>query len=250
MTPSIDLPPDQVHLWCAFTEALRDPSLLARYRRLLDDDECRREERLRIPDDRQRYVITRALVRTLLSRYAPRAPQEWAFEANSHGRPHIANVEGLARGLVFNVSHTRGLVVLAISRERALGVDVEHQDRSVSPGVLERFFAPAEASAIRALPVEQQGRRLLQHWTLKEAYIKARGMGLAIAVRQVSFDLTSDERIGFATSPTVDDDPQRWRFWQPQVGEYVVAVCAEGAVQLVTRRVGPFTRPPSQSISQ
>lgn len=218
---------------------MRDPSLLERYRRLLDDDERRREERLRVPDDRQRYVITRALVRTMLSRYAPRAPHEWTFEANPHGRPHIANVEGPVCGLVFNVSHTRGLVVLAVTRERALGVDVEHQDRAVSPGVLERFFAPAEAAAIRALPVEQQGRRLLQHWTLKEAYIKARGMGLAIAVRQVSFDLTSDERIGFAPSPTVDDDPRRWRFWQPQVGEYVVAVCAEGAVQLVTRRVGP-----------
>ena len=239
VSPSIDLPPEQVHLWCAFTEDLGAPSLVEQYRHLLGDDERRREADFRTPDARQRYVITRALVRTMLSRYVRHDPRAWAFATTEHGRPYIANAEGSARGLVFNLSHTRGLVVLGVTREHALGVDVEHQERPMSPGVMHRIFSTDEVAAIDALPVDRHARHLLQHWTLKEAYIKARGMGLALALRHVSFDMTSEERIRFAPSPEVDDDPDRWRFWQQQVGEYVVAVCAEGSgLQLVTRRVG------------
>jgi 4'-phosphopantetheinyl transferase len=244
VNPSRDLPPDEVHLWITFAEDVREPSLLEQYRRLSTEEERRQEERFRVADDRRRYLIARALVRTVLSRYAPLRPDEWSFATNPHGRPHVANTDVAARGLVFNLSHTRDVIVLGVTRERAVGVDVEHQDRTVSQDVAKRFFSSEEVTALHALPAERRAARLLQHWTLKEAYIKARGMGLAIPVRKLAFDLGTDARIDFTTTRDVDDDPQRWQFWQLRVSEYVVAVCVErsrdAAPRLIPRRIVPL----------
>jgi 4'-phosphopantetheinyl transferase len=242
-TNDVQLPPDEIHLWFTFTDEIRETSLLERHRALLSDDERRHEERFRVPDDRRRYVITRALVRTTLSRYAPMAPEAWAFATNEHGRPRIANAEALAGGLDFNVSHTRTVVVVGVTRGRTLGVDVEDHDRTVSPGVAERFFTPDEVAAIHALPAERRGERLLEHWTLKKAYIKARSVGLAIPVRKVGFDLGREGRIGFVTAPEVDGEPGRWGFWQLRVaGRHVVGVCVEDVpgLRLVVRRTVPL----------
>src|SRR5215467_11163871 len=116
----------EIHLWLAFYDEINEEPLLSAYRELLDDVEREQEPRFYFAGDRRRYLITRALVRTVLSRYVAIEPTEWIFSANAYGRPDIVNTHGRDACLSFNISHTHSLIVLAVTRHRALGVDVEN----------------------------------------------------------------------------------------------------------------------------
>lgn len=160
--------------------------------------------------------MTRALLRTTLSRYASVPPEAWRFVLNPHGRPEI-DTPREARWLKFNLSHTNSLVACLVARERAIGVDVEDRDRRGRLlDVAERFFSPSEAATLRRLPENEQLDRFFLYWTLKESYIKARGMGLAIPLAQFSFDIGPSITVRF--DPRLGDDPQSWQFTALSVG--------------------------------
>ncbi len=218
-----------IHLWLAFLAELTDPSLLAEYRQLLTEQELRQQLRFRFERDKHRYLVTRAMVRTVLSKYADVAPRDWQFEVNAYGRPSIAAEHEVAAGIEFNLSHTDGLVVLGVARGRALGVDVENVcTRQSGIEIADRYFAPAEVAAMRALPPEQQARRFFEYWTLKESYIKARGMGLSIPLDHFSFDLSRARDARIVMDKRLGDSPSKWCFWQLQPrAEHLVAVCAQ-----------------------
>jgi 4'-phosphopantetheinyl transferase len=152
------------------------------------------------------------MLRTCLSAYLDRRPADWAFAVNAYGRPHI---EGRHAGEVhFNLSHTAGFVTCAIARTYDIGVDVERTDRDVdhlqlAPSV----FAHLELEHLGMAPSGDRAATFFRLWTLKEAYIKARGMGLSIPLKDFWFDVsTYPARIGF--SPALRDDPDAWRFWE------------------------------------
>jgi 4'-phosphopantetheinyl transferase len=147
------------------------------------------------------------------------------FRTGEHGKPEI-DQPAEARALRFSLSHTKGLVVCAAAWHREVGVDAERIRRDDGMfGVVDRCFDPAEAAALRALPQAQRYLRFLQHWTLKEAYAKARGLGLTLPLNQVAFeigDAEGDIRAAFA--PELGDEPSHWRFELHHIGdEHVVA---------------------------
>jgi 4'-phosphopantetheinyl transferase len=216
-------------VWLADYEAIVDEPLQAAYRELLDAAEREQEPRFRFARDRQRYLVTRALVRTVLSRYAAVAPKDWIFSANAQGRPEIVNREGRDQSLSFNLSHTHSLIVLAVSKRRALGVDVENvRAPRASIDVADRYFAPQEVAALRAVPPDQQQDRFFEYWTFKESYIKARGIGLSLPLRKFSFHYLGDHAIEMVIDPDLADDAARWQFWQFRpTADYLVAICAE-----------------------
>src|SRR6185437_13488390 len=158
----------RIDIYCAFCERITDPALLARYRQVLTQEERGRQLRFYFQQDRHRYLITRALLRTTLSRYADIAPEQWAFLTNAHARPYVSN-QGV-NGLTFNLSHTRKLVVLAVTRGGELGIDTEDTVTRTPPlEIADRCFAPEEVTSLRALPAEQRVQRFFQHWTLQDA---------------------------------------------------------------------------------
>lgn len=223
------LHPDKIQLWFAFCDEIADERLLAEYRRLLADEERQKEGRFHFARDRHRYLITRALVRTVLSRYASVTPQDWRFTEDAYGRPHIVNDHAVARRISFNVSHTRSLVVLGVSCERALGVDTEDvQTRRADLDIADHYFAADEVAQLRATPPELQPTRFFEYWTLKESYIKARGLGLSQPLEQFGFDLSQPQRVRIRFHPPLLDDPSRWIFWLLRAGaDHYVTVCAE-----------------------
>ena len=239
----IELTPDQIDLWLAFSHEDDDESSLASYRTLLSTAEKRQETRLHFAKDRRQYLLTRALVRTVMSRYAPIRPEDWAFSTNAQGRPEIANPPGHEPPLSFNLSHSQHLVVLGVTRGRALGVDVENvRDQEAPMDVVRAFFSPPEADALAALPPAQQHDRFFEYWTLKESYMKARGLGLSIQLSEVGFRFLDDRTVDMVLQPQLADDASRWQFWQFRPApEYLVAVCTErhGATrpELVVRKV-------------
>ena len=222
------LPDAVAHLWSARPAAFVDPAQLARLRAILTDEERARTDRFRLARDRRTSLVTRALVRVTLSRYCDVPPGRWRFRSNDRGRPEIASP---ASALRFNVSHTEGLVVCLVGRGRELGVDAEslHRDRRWLDLAV-RFFAPAEALALRGVPAARQPLRFLEYWTLKESYVKARGRGLTLPLSGFCFDLPAptpdDVRIRF--TPAIDDDPARWQFTLGRFGAgHVVATAID-----------------------
>ncbi|HUU35388.1 MAG TPA: 4'-phosphopantetheinyl transferase superfamily protein, partial [Vicinamibacterales bacterium] len=164
--------------------------------------------------DRRTFAITRALVRRTLSEYGPTPPLAWRFVTNAHDCPFVAPEQAGMPPLHFNVSHTDGLVALAVTRGHRLGVDVERVTRVVTEGVAERHFAAAEIRDLRAQPIARQPVLFFDYWTLKEAYIKARGMGLALPLDAFAFALRPPRPPTITFAPGFDDAPERWQFWQ------------------------------------
>ena len=218
-----------IDIWLTYYDEIVDAQQLAELRALLNPEEVSKEGRFLFADDRKRYLVTRAMVRMLLSRYAPVEPERWEFSRNAYGRPGIANAMDETRGLTFNLSHTRGLIALAVTRDRELGVDVENVvARSTSVDIAERFFSPVEVAELSCVPAERQQDRFFEYWTFKEAYIKARGMGLSLPLDRFSFDFPRRGTVRISIQPDLDDHAERWGFWQCRpAAEYVMAICAE-----------------------
>lgn len=217
---------NDIQLWCV-RDALEDVDACLR---LLSSEELQRLSRLRQRAMRQQFVMARAAVRAVLSKCFPEiAAQSWTFDRNPWGRPAVSNPQ--VRGRVsFNIAHTDDMIVIAVCRRGEVGVDVEHMARRVRAGALaQRYFSVAEAAALHALPLARQRQRFLELWTLKEAYIKACGKGLAIPLGSFSFALDAESpAVEFAPEP--GDDAQRWQFWQLQVGEdHLVGLAVTGA---------------------
>jgi 4'-phosphopantetheinyl transferase len=240
----LPLPDHEIHLWLAHYQELDDLQLHATLRALLNDAERAQETRFHFADDRLRYLITRAMVRTVLSRYADVAAADWEFTLNAYGRPEIAQRHGV-HGLHFNLSHTRGLIAMGVTRKRALGVDVENvAERQPSIGIANHFFSAAEVAALESLPEQCRGARFFEYWTFKESYIKARGMGLSLPLDRFSVHFHGEQAVSITADAEIDDDPQRWGFWQCRpTPQFLLAVCAESRggppPRLTVRQVVP-----------
>lgn len=208
----LSLAPGEVHVWLTTPEDIADEALLAAYAGWMNQEEAARQGRFLFMRHRHQFLVARALVRTTLSRYADVGPRDWRFVVNGYGRPDIDPEHGLG-DFRFNLSHTDGLVAVAVARGE-LGVDVEDTwRRSHTDQIAEHFFAPREVAGLRSLPQERQHGRFFDLWTLKEAYIKARGMGLAISLHRFAYDLDTGPAIALAIDPELGDSPQGWQFF-------------------------------------
>jgi 4'-phosphopantetheinyl transferase len=237
-----DAAPATVDVWVAPSSSLA-PRDLARMATVLTPEETARGARFARAADRDAFVLTRALVRTRLSLYGPTAPADWRFVTNEHQCPYVAADLAGSPWLSFNVSHADGLVVLAVTRGHRVGVDVENVSRAVLDAVPERHFAADEVRDLRALPAADQPRVFFDYWTLKEAYIKARGMGLALPLDQFAFTLRGEAPPSIRFAPGFGDDAARWQFrqlWPTATHRLALAVERDGAdLPVAVRHVTP-----------
>jgi 4'-phosphopantetheinyl transferase len=240
----LQLPPTQVHLWIVFDDDLKGNGALSDYRQLLSEEERQQETRFHFERHRRQYVITRALVRTVLSRYADIAPQDWLFTTNAYGRPTATAAHSPAAAASFNVSHTERMIICGVASEGPVGVDVEYLERRLeSFDIAKRYFSPDEVGALHETPMSERSRQFYYYWTLKESYIKAKGQGLSIPLDQFSFHFSGTENVRISIQPGLDDVAENWRFWLVQPSpEHVAAICARRTEhqELLIRRVVPL----------
>ena len=243
---SLALQKHDVHMWYCFPREIKDPDLLARYFPLLNAEEAVQQKRFHFEKHRHQYLITRAMIRTLLSRYVGIAPQDLRFQKNDYGRPELVP-EQLSVPLHFNLSHTDGLIVCGVVLHSEIGVDVEDITRGGDlVQIADRFFSPGEVADLHTVPADRQEDRFFDYWTMKEAYIKARGMGLSIPLEQFSYHINdTDTHIGLTVDPRQQDEGSRWQIRQWRCAPcYKVAICLEKqpgvAFEVHTRRMVPF----------
>src|SRR5262245_17240681 len=160
---------------------------------VLSTEERARRDRFVFDRDRRDFVAAHALVRRLLSRAGDTRAADWRFDIDAHGKPWVVTSQAGKPPLVFNLSHTHGLVACAVARGTTLGLDVERVDRIASgPDIAGRFFAPSEIRMLdRHAPDDYTGR-FIELWTLKEAYIKAVGTGLAHPLDSFAFSFDGE----------------------------------------------------------
>lgn len=192
---------------------------------LLSDDERQRFARFRFENDRQLYLVAHALLRVALSRHANIEPCAWQFLTGSHGRPEIDKSQSRLR---FSLSHTRGLAACAIILERDIGLDVEYLTADAPIEVAEQFFSARERRDLLCAGSDVRAAFFLEYWTLKEAYAKARGLGLSLEPHQFSFYKDFAGRWSIASGPPLYEDPERWQFRSWQAGKDHLAALAIG----------------------
>ena len=234
--PSSNPPaPGELRIEYAFTTQLADPDKRARCLGLLSDEERARQQRFRFARDQDSYLLAHALVRRTLSELLGVPPAALAFEAGEHGRPELIAPRRAPR-LRFNLSHTEGLVACAFAVEHDVGVDVEHVDRRVEIEQLARsVFSEAERAALFALPTAQAQRvRFFELWTLKEAYIKAVGIGLGLPLQAISLQLDGRPGPTIGFGPELADDPARWFLYVGPLGDGHMLAAALAAAPTAT----------------
>jgi 4'-phosphopantetheinyl transferase len=223
----LTLKPDEIHLWRAFLDL--DESYLEALRQTLSGDEIERANRFHFQRDREHYIAGRGLLRVVLARYLETDAAQIRFCQKTHGKPALAR-ECFEQSLCFNVSHSHGLALFAVARDRHIGIDVEHvRPRLADEHIIEQFFSQREIAALRSLPSHMQTEAFFSCWTRKEAYLKARGIGLALKMDQFDVPVHSVTPGSLAGAvQSHDGDGSRWAIWHlAPAPNYIGAVAAE-----------------------
>jgi 4'-phosphopantetheinyl transferase len=168
------LPGNEVHIWHADLGVKQDyiSSLLE----LLDRDEQQRASRFKVAASREQFVVSRAFLRLALAQYLQIEPADVRFRIAANGKPELGGGENIR----FNLSHTDGAAALAITRDRAVGIDVERvRDNVDAIDLAGRFFSTAEAEWLRSQPASERIQAFFSCWTAKEAFLKACGTGFS-----------------------------------------------------------------------
>ncbi len=210
---SYTLHPGEIHVW---TVTLASTTCdLGDLPALLSEGERERAGRFVFEKDHSRFVSCRASLRMLLSRYTGMTPDKIAFRYEPHGKPAIA----AGGGWQFNVSHSRDIAAIAISRFEPVGIDIELIDPlfprdDVAPDTM----APDELQDLAALPPVAQPGWFFQLWTIKEALLKAAGAGFSLEPRDIRIRLDEELQPTIISAPPEFEHAtlhqfSRWRCW-------------------------------------
>ncbi len=239
--------PDTLDLWFAYPDDFSDAAVFERSLALLSPDERQRMESFKFETSRREYLAAHTLARTALSHAAGKSPQSWAFRANEYGKPFLDP----DCGLHFNLSRRAGLVACLVGFAHPVGVDVESYARASDVlGVRETVFSSQELAQLEEGTDEEKRDHALSLWTLKEAYVKARGMGLSLPLKEFSFLRGPSGDLRLEVDASIGGHPAQWRFCLLDHASYRLALVTGHlrASPLHVRELRPTPEPSSRPI--
>jgi 4'-phosphopantetheinyl transferase len=181
------LPEGEVHVWRGNLDP--DARELKQLAEMLDQDELARATRFHFEHDRLRFIAGRGLLRQILARYLETAPTAVQFGYSANGKPYLLP----ASALHFNLSHACEVLIVAVTRGRQLGVDVEVLPLDAADDRVEKLvFCSAEQAALKRVDATEHPRLFARLWTRKEAYIKADGRGMTLRLDHIDVDTQPD----------------------------------------------------------
>ncbi|MEG4074515.1 4'-phosphopantetheinyl transferase superfamily protein [Microcoleus sp. Pol14C2] len=209
-SPPQDLTLDlgEIHVWRV--SLAQTESCLQSLQETLSPDERTKANGFHFPKGRSQFIVSRGALRAILSGYLNINPHILRFDYNPYGKPSLIAAQG-GNTLSFNLSHSGNMALIAITKNRDIGVDIE----SINPNfpgleIAEKFFSPLENSVLRSLPEHFQPKAFFTCWTRKEAYIKAVGKGLSIPLNQFDVTLAPGEPPALLN---VEDNPEEASRW-------------------------------------
>ncbi len=221
-TDVLDLQSHQVDVWRARLN-LPDAS-----RKLLEAtlsaNETQRAARFHFSADRNRFIAAHGFLRHALTQYRHCKPNQLNFSLNYYGKPALQD-----HSLEFNLSHSDDFALVAVTRERKVGVDVERIRQGISSYVIARqYFSKSEVAELEALPLEKREVAFFTCWTRKEAYIKAQGVGLSLPLESFDVSLTPNEPAILRSTRPDPDEAAHWILASLEVdARYASAVAIE-----------------------
>jgi 4'-phosphopantetheinyl transferase len=227
----LTLEDDEVHVWRA--ELDLPDQVVYQLRQTLDSAEVSRACRFHFEKDRSRFIVARGLLRTILGTYLNLDPQILRFGYGGQGKPFLmGNNAKDASALRFNLSHSGGVALMAVTLNRELGTDLELiRPEFATETIAEQFFSVQETAKLRALPADVQTEAFFNCWTRKEAYLKARADGLSFPLDQFSVSLIPGEPPALLSLLGEPDEIARWSVIHLNPGSgYVGALVVEGRV--------------------
>ena len=215
---------NEAHIWR--TDLQRSSARLSHFNNILSSDEQQRAQRFHSRKDRERFSITRGILRIILSGYIDVSPEQIELSYNRFGKPELS--EGMMNnGLQFNLSHSGGIALFAFCLDHRIGIDIETiRSGNTHLKVPERYFSPREVTALRSLPEDQQREAFYACWTRKEAYVKARGLGIPSSLKDFTVSLESGKPARLLESKSEPSDLNRWTLKDIDVGTGYKAAAA------------------------
>ncbi len=232
---SADLPGNEVHVWRVPLN--QSPERTALSRIVLSSAERARAAGFRFDKDRNQFVQARAALRFILSEYLRADPRALEFSYGPQGKPALANGHADS-SLRFNLSRRAGLALIAITRGREIGVDVElMHSRVPCCEIADVVFSATELATLRTLPESLRVAGFYNCWTRKEAFAKARGEGLSFPLQEFDVSLTPGHPAELLDIRSDLDEVDRWTLHEIPAGAgYVAALAFEGSNLNVTCR--------------
>lgn len=213
----------QVHLWLLdvrqFNNMLAQQSLL-----LMSNEE--RERAQKFIRGKDEYIASRWLLRKVLGHYLQQAPASLVFNRSEKGKPYIAG-----NPLKFNLSHSGHWALLALAQDMELGVDIEQiRDSRDLLGIAENYYHPDEFAQLRQRQGDEQLQFFYQLWTLKEALLKAIGVGISAGLENLNFNLQGAISVNLSPVLQAQSVTDKWQFhqWQLPDTSYCALAAASG----------------------
>jgi len=224
-----DLREGEVHVWLANLEL--EIYSMPKFLRDLSLAERTRAQRLRFDQDRRRFVISKGVLRNLVSKYTDIDPHEIQFSIGPSGKPELAErLQDKRAPLHFNQAHSGHLGIYAFSKHRLVGVDVEE----VRPfpdmdQVASLLFSSHEMVVFQSLGPEEKERAFFSTWTHKEAFVKALGKGLTLPLNHFEIARVHGGLARIVQNHSQPAKPLNWFVNDIQISaQFSAAVCVEG----------------------
>jgi 4'-phosphopantetheinyl transferase len=230
-----ELGANEAHVWRASLDQPAD--MIAKLAPFLSQDEYQRAMRRYRPVDRDRFIVGRGILRKIISAYLALQPGQLRFTYNEYGRPAVSDDQNDC-ALNFNLAHSAELVLYAVTRGRVVGIDIEYiHDDFATLEIAEHFFSKDEVAALKSLPADQRTIGFFNCWSRKEAFIKAKGMGVSYPLDRFTVSLAPGEPPALLK---VDDDKRevaRWKMYELKPGaDYAAALIAAGTPMTLKQR--------------
>jgi 4'-phosphopantetheinyl transferase len=218
---------DDVHLWRAKLD--QSDKCVKQLTQILSDDELRRAERFRFDKDRKYFIVTRGILRIILSHYLSVKSDQLQFGYSTYGKPYLA-VKSNGNKIYFNLSRSHNLALCAFTRSHQIGVDIEYiRPITKADQIVARFFSAHEHAMWQQIPKDQKQEAFFHIWASKEAYIKARGEGLSMHLDQFDVSFAPGRPTALLIASRTSGESSRWLLRTLQPGpDYVAALVVEG----------------------
>ncbi len=232
--PALQLSPRVLNLWCI--EIDRWLPVVERLAQYLSPEEAARSRRFLREVDRQRFVISHAAVRTILGAYLGAPPNRVELTVRVGGKPELASSPPFPP-LCYNLSHSEEMAMVAVALDREVGVDIERLRPFLDiEEIVERYFAPGEQATWRELPDRERLDAFFRCWTRKEAYLKARGIGLSSGLDQVEVSFAPGETARLLRDQSLGQLSDGWQMYDvsPPGKGYMAACVVEKGIDRLT----------------